>query len=191
VFTGIAPGRVEVGALPKAIGCTATDATSGVGPGGCVVAGRSTAPGPHTLSATATDAAGLRSTSTLAYVVTRPSLGSLQIPTSLRSGAKAKFSFRLAAPAALRFAVERKRSGRKVGKRCLASTRANRRKPACVRFVRLGNITARGKKGANSLSFSGRVAGRKLAPGTYRISVVVIVGTATSKVQTRTLTVRR
>ena len=192
MVTGITSRRFEVGAVPAAaaIRCAAADATSGVARGGCVVTGRSTALGPHTLTATATDAAGLRSTSILAYVVTRPGLAALKIPASLRSGRSATFGFRLAAPASLRFTVKRKRTGRRVGTRCLAPARTNRRKPACARFVRVGAITGRGRKGVNSLTFSGRVAGRRLAPGTYRISVIVIVGTVTSKVQTRTVIVR-
>ena len=55
--------------LPGAasIGCTASDLTSGLA--SCVVSGYSDAPGPHVLTATATNGAGLTSSSTLSYVV--------------------------------------------------------------------------------------------------------------------------
>jgi hypothetical protein len=58
---------------PAAIGCTASDETSGVA--GCVVSGFGAAPGGHTLTATATDVAGLTTSSTLDYVVAAPPAG--------------------------------------------------------------------------------------------------------------------
>ena len=50
----------------------ASDPTSGVT--GCTVSGHGAALGPHTLTATATNGAGLTSTATLAYTVVAPTL---------------------------------------------------------------------------------------------------------------------
>jgi hypothetical protein len=68
-FTGISAQLYPVNSLPaqSAIGCTSTDATSGVK--NCVVTGYSNAIGSHTLTATATDNAGNSSTSSLTYTV--------------------------------------------------------------------------------------------------------------------------
>ena len=60
-------GRYFPNNVPTGTGCTASDATSGVA--GCVVTGRSTAVGTHTLTATATDNAGNQATATRTYSV--------------------------------------------------------------------------------------------------------------------------
>lgn len=72
VITGITPGTHTAATLPaaNAIGCTSSDATSGLA--GCAVTGHSAAPGTHVLTATATDQAGLTATSTLTYTVAAP-----------------------------------------------------------------------------------------------------------------------
>ena len=68
---GIAPKSYLPSALPSAgaITCVSADPTSGVA--GCAVTGYSPAAGPHVLTATATNGAGLAATSTLAYTVAR------------------------------------------------------------------------------------------------------------------------
>jgi hypothetical protein len=55
------------GAVPGAPTCTAEDAVSGLA--SCLVTGHNTGVGSHTLTATATDNAGRRSTATLSYTV--------------------------------------------------------------------------------------------------------------------------
>ena len=69
VFTGIHAGIYAVNSVPAAaaIGCTSTDAISGVQ--SCTFTGYGSALGSHTLTATATDNAGRKSTSTLTYTV--------------------------------------------------------------------------------------------------------------------------
>jgi hypothetical protein len=70
-FEGIAAGNVARSRLPdeSELSCTSTDATSGIA--GCSVTGFETSLGQHTLTATADDNSGLRSTSTLDYAVVR------------------------------------------------------------------------------------------------------------------------
>ena len=79
-FSGIAPRSFAARRLPRAraIRCAASDPTSGVT--GCTVTGYSTRPGPHTLTATATNGAGLTSTATLSYRVLRPAISALRGP---------------------------------------------------------------------------------------------------------------
>ncbi|PPK98826.1 hypothetical protein CLV92_101527 [Kineococcus xinjiangensis] len=68
-FSGIAAKEYTAASLPaqSSVGCTATDAVSGLA--GCTVTGYGTSVGTHTLTATATDRAGRESTSTLTYTV--------------------------------------------------------------------------------------------------------------------------
>ena len=52
----------------------------------------------------------------------------------------------------------------------LKPTRANRRRRHCTRYVAIrGSFTHRGRAGANSLRFTGRVSGRKLRLGRHRL----------------------
>ena len=71
------------------------------------------------------------------------------------------------------FTVQRATPGVRSGNRCLAPPRrANPKARGCVRWVGLGNFSTTARAGANAFRFSGRVWGRTLAPGTYRLSAV-------------------
>ena len=55
--------------------------------------------------------------------------------------------------------------------RCVRGTRANRRHRACTRLIPLpGSVVRTGAAGANSVTFDGLIAGRKLTPGSYRLT---------------------
>ena len=56
----------------------------------------------------------------------------------------------------LRFTVQRRKAGRK------------------ARYVNRGSFTKASKKGTNRMRFKGRLKGRKLAAGRYRLRVVAI-----------------
>ncbi len=89
-------------------------------------------------------------------------------------GARVRYSLNLAA--SVRFTVAAARSGRRVGKSCRALTRANRPRPRCTLYRTLpGNFSHVGRKGVNGLRFTGRLAGRKLPPGLYRLTAVPTV----------------
>ncbi len=78
---GIAARRYSVGRAPRArnVRCTASDPTSGVT--SCVVSGYSTRRGRHTITATATNAAGLTSKTRLSYsVLPPPAISGLRAP---------------------------------------------------------------------------------------------------------------
>jgi hypothetical protein len=79
-------------------------------------------------------------------------------------------SYRLSKAAIVTFRVQRALRGRRVAGRCVAPTRANGTKPSCTRYRKLrGSFRHNGKAGLNRLLFSGRLAGRKLRPGRYRL----------------------
>jgi len=97
-------------------------------------------------------------------------------PSTQRLGHRSKrgavVRFVLSEPATMRFTVEQLLPGRKTrrGKRfaCVAPTPRNRRAPRCTRTVSLrGSFTTSGHTGANSFRFTGRLAGRTLAAGSY------------------------
>jgi hypothetical protein len=71
-FAGIGARTYAPAALPaaKSIRCSASDATSGVA--SCVVSGFKSGPGSHTLTAVATNDAGLTAASKLTYRVSKP-----------------------------------------------------------------------------------------------------------------------
>jgi hypothetical protein len=79
-----------------------------------------------------------------------------------------RVSYRLDEPATTTFAVQRRLSGRRVGRRCVAPTPRNRRARRCARYAGRGSFDHAGRQGANGFRFTGRVAGRRLAPGAYR-----------------------
>jgi hypothetical protein len=77
------------------------------------------------------------------------------------------------------FTVHRIRPGRKVknrktGKRrCVKPTSKNRAHRTCKRYRRVGSFKRASVAGPNSFKFTGRVKGRRLAPGRYRMRLVV------------------
>jgi 6-phosphogluconolactonase (cycloisomerase 2 family) len=82
------------------------------------------------------------------------------------------FRYRLTERARLRFTIERKRPGRRVGGKCRPSTPANRKRKKCTRFKQVGRIRAAGKRGKNRTGFSGKLKGKNLQPGRYRATAV-------------------
>jgi hypothetical protein len=119
------------------------------------------------------------------------SLGSRTFAAAARGGSIAaavgtQVSYRLSEPATARFTVERRAAGRRVGRRCVAPKRRNRAKRRCTRFVKVkGAFTHPGKSGANSFKFSGRLRGRKLKAGRYRLVIVATDAAGNKSVASR------
>jgi hypothetical protein len=66
--------------------------------------------------------------------------------------------------------VEQGTVGRRAGGRCVRKTKSNAGKRRCLRFTRMaGSFQTTGKAGQNGFHFSGRLNGRKLAPGSYKV----------------------
>jgi subtilisin family serine protease len=93
-----------------------------------------------------------------------------------RSGASAiravgtRVSFSVSERAVALFRVERAVTGRLVGGRCRAKTTTTVRRRVCTRWALLrGSFTHTAQAGANSFRYTGRLSGRSLLPGRYRL----------------------
>jgi hypothetical protein len=95
-----------------------------------------------------------------------------------RRRAGAAVSYLLDAAATVRFTVRRRARGRRVGGRCVKPARRNRARRRCVRFVSVrGSFDRASVAAANRFRFSGRLRGRKLRPGRYRLVATPRLGT--------------
>jgi hypothetical protein len=79
--------------------------------------------------------------------------------------------FTLAGPAKVKFRVQKAMPGRKgKGGRCSKPTKKNAGKKKCIRWVTLrGSFSIVGHQGKNHFRFRGRIGGKKLKPGSYRL----------------------
>jgi hypothetical protein len=80
-------------------------------------------------------------------------------------------SFTLSDRGAVKFTIDRSGSGRKVKGRCVKRAPKNRTKPKCELWTAVrGSFTVTGKKGPNKIQLRGRIGGRTLQPGHYRLN---------------------
>ncbi len=80
-------------------------------------------------------------------------------------------TFTLSEPGSVRFTIDRSAAGRTVKGKCVKPSSANRRRPACKRWLAVkGSFTVSGKKGVNRIELRGRIGGRTLKPGRYRLN---------------------
>jgi hypothetical protein len=70
------------------------------------------------------------------------------------------------------FTVQRPLPGRLRGNACVKPNKSNRGHRPCTRFMAVGSFTHADVAGANRFRFTGRVGGRKLRPGSYRLRAV-------------------
>jgi hypothetical protein len=78
--------------------------------------------------------------------------------------------FRLTEPAKTTFTVQRAVKGRKKGKKCKAGRKKGKR---CTTYKKVkGSFTHKGTKGLNSFRFMGRLRGKRLKKGRYRLKAV-------------------
>lgn len=120
--------------------------------------------------------------------------GSARANRRRRSGARV--SFRIDLAATVRFKVQRIAAGRRRGRgkarRCVMPTRRNRNATRCPRYVPLkGSFSRRARAGVNSFYFTGRVGGRRLSRGTYRLMATPRAGGVWGRSQTRTFKISR
>ncbi len=111
---------------------------------------------------------------------TKPALNSLSLSRtrfraagsgpSIATPAGTQVSYALSEAAAVKFTIERAVQGRRAGGRCLRATRSNRRAKKCTRYKLIrGSFIHQGHVNSNRVTFSGRLRGRKLKPGRYRL----------------------
>jgi hypothetical protein len=84
----------------------------------------------------------------------------------------ATISYRDSQIATTTFTVLREESGRTQGKSCRKPSKSNKHGKRCKLYAPIGSFSHADLAGANSLHFSGRLSGRKLAKGRYRLSAV-------------------
>jgi hypothetical protein len=89
--------------------------------------------------------------------------------TALTHGA---FGYTLSEAAHVVFTVQRVLPGRKSAGTCRKPTRANRHQPRCSRFKAVGRFTQEGAAGANSRKRPGKIGGKALRVGSYRVTLV-------------------
>jgi hypothetical protein len=82
------------------------------------------------------------------------------------------FHYQLSEAATVRVALSRRSAGRRVGGRCRRRSRANRGRPRCILYRKVGSFSQPGAAGSNTRRFGGTTGGRKLNPGTFRASFV-------------------
>jgi PKD domain len=112
-----------------------------------------------------------------------PSLSSLKV-------GKTRITYRDSAGATTTFTVQRVSSGRRNGKACAKLTRKNRKAKHCSRYTKVGTFTHIDAEGANHVAFSGKLKGKKLKKGRYRLVIVAKNRGGHSKTVTRAYRVK-
>ncbi len=74
--------------------------------------------------------------------------------------------------ATVKYTLERKTRGRRLGGTCKKERRSNRRRPRCTRLVTAATFNQAAAAGQNAKRFSGRVGTARLKPGSYRATLV-------------------
>jgi hypothetical protein len=81
------------------------------------------------------------------------------------------FVYSLSEAARVLFTIESRTTGRKVGTTCRKTSRSNRTRPHCTRFVSVGRFAQDANAGANRKTFSGKIGTKTLTPGRYRATL--------------------
>jgi hypothetical protein len=87
-----------------------------------------------------------------------------------------KVSYRLSLAASIRFSVIRLLPGRRTHAGCRRPARSNRHKPRCTIRTAVGAFAVSAGAGLRSTRFTGRIAGHRLAPGSYLMSATPTAG---------------
>jgi hypothetical protein len=96
-------------------------------------------------------------------------------------------SFTLDGPGKVRFTIDRSATGRKVKGKCVKLSPKNRAKPRCDRWLAVkGSFTVTGRKGLNKIELRGRIGGRTLSPGRYRLNARGLSAAGTTSPPKRT-----
>ena len=99
--------------------------------------------------------------------------GASLVPARRRAPIGTTLTFTLDEAATVRFTVEKRAAGRRVGRRCVKPTPSNRSRRRCTRFVlQKGSFSSPAVSGLNRLRFTGRLRNRKLSVARYRLVAV-------------------
>jgi hypothetical protein len=89
------------------------------------------------------------------------------------------------------FTVQRRAAGRRRGTRCVKARRRPPKAKRCTRYVKVGTFRHADAAGPNRLRFTGRVRGRKLKPGAYRLRAVPRTAAGSGKAVARPFRIKR
>ena len=152
-------------------------------------------PGIHVATVNVTDAAGVSATKTVAVAATAgpvPAVSALKLTPSkfkAKKGTNVSFTLNVAAP--VKFSVDRSAAGRKVNGKCRKPTKKNKHAKRCTRHLALkGSFSRSGVAGSNTFHWNGRVGGKALKPGSYRLIATTGSG-PTTKVRRASFKVKR
>ncbi|HEX3278460.1 MAG TPA: M4 family metallopeptidase [Thermoleophilaceae bacterium] len=112
----------------------------------------------------------------------------------IRVGARAAFKFTLSEVSTVELSFSRARPGRRYKGRCRPATRKLRKRPRCTRYLAAGSIVKINMSaGAHSVGFAGRLRGRALPLGAYKVTLRATdpAGNRSSSVTTTLRIVRR
>jgi hypothetical protein len=104
-----------------------------------------------------------------------PSGATISVATAAKVKAKkygAKVSYRDSQVATTTFTVLRETGGRKQGRSCKKPSKSNRHGKPCKILTAVASFVHVDVAGANGFHFSGRIKGKKLAAGSYRLQAV-------------------
>jgi FG-GAP repeat len=87
-----------------------------------------------------------------------------------RPGKRTTIRFTLTSRATVRLSFARATSGRTVAAACQPTRRTNRAKPRCTRYITIGSFSVQARGGSNSIPFTGVLAAKRLAPGSYKLT---------------------
>jgi hypothetical protein len=102
------------------------------------------------------------------------------------------FGFSLNEPARVRLDFTQSVAGRRVKRKCLPPSRANRNKPRCTRTITVATLNFNAHAGKDRVRFQGRISKRrKLKPGRYRLVITATVAGQRSTPRTIGFTIVR
>jgi trimeric autotransporter adhesin len=125
--------------------------------------------GTHSFAVTATTIDGEQVTKSVTYTVLAPPVLSRVSESQKRWHKNTKFSFTVNEQVTVALVFGYAASGRRQHKKCVAETAGNRRDPKCTRTA--GTLSVSVGAGKHKITFTGRVGHKKLAPGSYRVTI--------------------
>jgi hypothetical protein len=153
------------------------------------------AAGIHVATVTVADASGLTATKTVAVGATAgpvAAVSALKLAPSKfkpKKGTNVSFTLNVAAP--VKFSVDRAAAGRRVKGKCVKPTKKNAKAKKCTRHLAVkGSFSRNGSAGANQFHWKGRIGGKALKPGSYRLIATTGSG-LTTKIRRASFRVKR
>jgi hypothetical protein len=134
--------------------------------------------GTHSFTVTATTVDGEQVSKSVTYTVLAPPVLSRVSESQKRWHKNTKFSFTVNEQATVSLAFAYAASGRRQHKKCVAETTHKRRDRKCTRTA--GTLSISVGAGKHKITFTGRVGHKRLAPGSYRVTI-----TATNAARSR------